>query len=213
MPVGQTGLVLLLRIEMSDLPGSLGQVATAMGKVGADISAIDIVEKGEGRVIDDFMVTLPPGAMPDTLVSACNQVEGVRVLWLSRHTDVWFVENDVQAIERMIAEPGQAAEVLTQDSPSVFHVEWAVLLSLDPPTVIEATPLAPVIAPDVLARLAPHDRPHTAELDDSQLPGWGDTSVALAPVSGGRVLLLGRRGGPAFLGSELRRLEHLAALA
>ncbi|MDN6021167.1 MAG: amino acid-binding protein, partial [Acidipropionibacterium jensenii] len=48
----------MLRVQLPDTPGSLGFVATAMGTVDADISAVEIVEKGPGYAIDDFILTL-----------------------------------------------------------------------------------------------------------------------------------------------------------
>ncbi|HEV2930725.1 MAG TPA: ACT domain-containing protein, partial [Propionibacteriaceae bacterium] len=49
----------MMRVSLPDRPGSLGSVATAMGGVGADINAVEIVEKGDGTVVDDFIVDLP----------------------------------------------------------------------------------------------------------------------------------------------------------
>ena len=46
----------LLRVALPDRPGSLGAVATALGTAGADIQAVEIVEKYEGFAVDDFMV-------------------------------------------------------------------------------------------------------------------------------------------------------------
>ena len=66
--LGETCPVLLVRVQLPDRPGALGTVATAMGRAGADISAMEIVEKGEGCVIDDFMLTIPAGALVDLLV-------------------------------------------------------------------------------------------------------------------------------------------------
>ena len=60
----------LLRVALPDRPGSLGAVASALGDAHADISAVEIVEKGGGRVIDDFMLTLPGDIQPDALVTA-----------------------------------------------------------------------------------------------------------------------------------------------
>ena len=65
--------------ECDDVPGALGKVATTMGTVDADISAVEIVEKGDGYAIDDFILSLPTETMPDTLVSTCDQLEGVKV--------------------------------------------------------------------------------------------------------------------------------------
>ena len=52
--------VFLMRVSLPDRPGSLGAVASAMGSVGGDINAVEIVEKGDGIVVDDFIVDLPP---------------------------------------------------------------------------------------------------------------------------------------------------------
>ncbi|MFZ2748748.1 MAG: ACT domain-containing protein, partial [Propioniciclava sp.] len=61
----------MLRVILPDRPGSLGTVASALGDAQADIASVEIIEKGGGLVIDDFMVGLPDGGRPDTLVSAC----------------------------------------------------------------------------------------------------------------------------------------------
>ena len=74
------GGVLILRIQVPDVPGALGKVATTMGTVDADISAVEIVEKGDGYAIDDFILSLPTETMPDTLVSTCDQLEEAKAL-------------------------------------------------------------------------------------------------------------------------------------
>ena len=67
-------------------PGSLGRLASAIGAAGGDIEAIEIVEKRlDGTAVDDVLLDMVDGAMPDSVVSACNAVEGVRVLWISRY--------------------------------------------------------------------------------------------------------------------------------
>ena len=62
----------LLRIELVDRPGSLGALAVALGSVGADILSLDVVERTSGYAIDDLVIDLPPGAMPDTLITAAE---------------------------------------------------------------------------------------------------------------------------------------------
>mgnify|MGYP001433767005 CR=1 FL=1 len=43
-----------------------------MGAIGADINAVEIVQKNDGYVVDDFMLELPQGTLPDAIVSACT---------------------------------------------------------------------------------------------------------------------------------------------
>ncbi len=62
----------LLRVQLEDRPGSLGSLAVALGSVGADILSLDVVERGAGYAIDDLVVELPPGAMPDMLITAAE---------------------------------------------------------------------------------------------------------------------------------------------
>lgn len=201
----------LMRVSLPDRPGSLGAVASAVGTVGADIRAIEIVGKEHGHAIDDFMLDLPNGAMPDNLVSACTAIEGVRVLWFSRYPEVGGLESDIEALERMQQTPAQAAEILTESAPLVFHCHWALLI--DSGTVAHATAMAPPLTSEGIAAVGPLDTAHSGDLAENWLPGWGETTIALAPVASGRSILLGRQGGPAFLGSELARLRHLASMA
>ena len=60
----------LLRVQLEDRPGSLGSLAIALGTAGADILSLDVVERGSGYAIDDIVVDLPAGAMPDSLITA-----------------------------------------------------------------------------------------------------------------------------------------------
>jgi len=46
--------MLLLRVELPNVPGSLGRLASAIGAAGGDIEAIEIVEKRyDGTAVDD----------------------------------------------------------------------------------------------------------------------------------------------------------------
>jgi len=74
----------LLRVELPDVPGSLGRVATAIGEAGGDIEAIEIVEhSGEGTAVDDVLLETAPGVMPDSLVAkevAHRQLRDLRIV-------------------------------------------------------------------------------------------------------------------------------------
>ena len=62
----------LLRVELPDVPGSLGRVASAIGVAGGDIEAIEIVEKRhDGTAVDDVLLEMHGSSMPDSIVSAC----------------------------------------------------------------------------------------------------------------------------------------------
>ena len=208
-------MVFLMRVRLPDRPGQLGAVASAMGSVGGDINAVEIVEKGPGVVVDDFIVDLPPGRLPETIVTACHRLEGVRVEWISRYPEGGGLQSDLEALERMTADPGRAAETLVSLCPVVFRSHWAVLLQVDSAAaqVEYATTLAPELTPEATERFGPFDRTHRVDLESGWLPGWADSTVVVTPVTRDRVIVIGRLGGPAFLDSEIARLHHLAALA
>jgi hypothetical protein len=214
MPVYEDGGVFLMRVRLPDRPGQLGAVATAMGAVGGDINAVEIVEKGDGVVVDDFIVDLPPGALPENIVTACQSLEGVRVEWISRYPEGGGLQSDLEALERMTADPKHAAETLVSLCPVVFRSHWATLLQVDGDSAqpIYSTTLAPDLTPEVAARFAPFDTTHRADLASGWSPGWGDTTLVVTPLTRDRVIAIGRLGGPAFLESEIARLHHLAAL-
>lgn len=202
----------LIRVSLPDRSGTLGAVASAMGTVGADIHAVEIVAREDGRVVDDFMVKLPAGVMPDHVVSSCTTLADVEVLWCARYPGGAGLESDVEALERMLADPEQAAEIMTEACPGVFHCNWAVLLDVARQAVLHATTLAPDLSPDDLAKLAPLDHCHSLSMPTGWLPEWVETEVAVTPVKAGRAIVLGRHGGPDFMSAELARLRYLATL-
>lgn len=206
--------VLLLRVELPDQPGALGQVATAMGAVGADIFAIEVVERrDDGHVIDDFILQMPPGTLAETIISACAETPDTTVLWLSRHPDEWRLESDIEVINRMARDPDNAARILAADAPTVFRCEWAALINRYDLSVILSTSSAPEFTREQLAALGDVHVATRHHMGAEWMPDWGDLTVASAPAGPLGALLVGREGGPEFLDSELFRLEHLAGAA
>ncbi len=204
----------LLRVTLPDRPGSLGSVATAMGGVGGDINAVEIVEKRDGWVVDDFIVDLPPNQLPETLVTACQNLSDVSVEWISRYPEGGGLQSDLEALERMTAEPEHAAETLVSLCPVVFRSHWAALISIGPngPEPTFSTTLAPDLTPESAGHFAPFDATHRVELPSGWIRGWGETTVVITPVTQNRTIVIGRLGGPAFMDSEIARLHHLAGL-
>jgi hypothetical protein len=208
------GGVFLMRVTLPDRPGSLGAVATAMGGVGGDINAVEIVEKGAGIVVDDFIVDLPPGQLPETIVTACQRLPGVRVEWISRYPEGGGLQSDLEALERMTADPVHAAEILASLCPVVFRSHFAALVSVanGVPKVSYSTTLAPELDANTVENFSPFDRTHRIDLPANWTPGWGETTVVVTPLAQDRVIAIGRLGGPTFMDSEIARLHHLAAL-
>ena len=193
----------LLRVELPDVPGSLGRLASAIGEAGGDIEAIEIVEKRhhDGIAVDDVLLETPPGVMPDSIVSMVNRLDGVRVVWISRYAGGGNLFLDLEAVEELTTEPVEALDRLVDLLPDVFRADWALRIH-------RATGIGPrtSAAPD----LAFFDIERPTHLE---LPG-DDTNLAIGVrIDGNEIVVIGRRGGPAFVDSELARLGHLVSLA
>ncbi len=202
----------LLRVELPDVPGSLGALATAIGSAGGDIEAIEIVERsGDGIALDDVLLELPPSTLPDKIVSACQRLDGVRVKWISRYAAGASLRMDLEAVEALTANPKRAYEELVDVVPATFRGDWAMGLRQgdEGPVLVRATEAAPDL-PDQSDRWLGIERAQRLEA----VPGWNSTVLAAAPLEGsGEIVVFGRRGGPEVLDSELARLGHLAVLA
>jgi hypothetical protein len=195
--------MLLLRVELPNVPGSLGRLATAIGAAGGDIEAIEIVEKRiDGTDVDDVLLDMVDGAMPDSVVSACNAVDGVRVLWISRYLAGGNLFPDLEVVESLTADPSSALDTVISALPVAFRCEWAArVVMTDGEVVVER---------------ASEGAPGSLDLEPGSGLGRqtvGDDLVAVAPLGHARVVVIGRRGGPEFLDSELARLGHLVGLA
>ena len=204
-----------MRVSLPDVPGSLGAVASTMGAVGADILAVEIVEKHDGIAIDDFVVGLPPDRLPDALISACHGLDGVTVEWISRYPEGGGLLSDLETLERMTNDPEHAAETLVSSAPAVFRSQWAVLVDVAADGTAQATyntPMAPDLTSDQLKELAPFEETHRMSLDGEWLPGYDDSVVVISPLGEHRAIVIGRLGGPSYLDSEIARLQHLARL-
>lgn len=204
----------LLRVELPDVPGSLGRVATAIGEAGGDIEAIEIVEhRPDGTAVDDVLLEMAPGMMPDSVVSACNQLDGVHVLWVSRYAAGGNLFLDLEVVETLTANPVTALDELVDLLPVTFRADWGVRLARTDSGVkqVHATSAAPDLGDAQHAWLG-IDRATRLEIDEdwAQLAG---NVLAGAPLGDGEVVVFGRRGGPDILKSEIARLGHLAALA
>jgi len=192
----------LLRVELPDVPGSLGRVATAIGEAGGDIEAIEIVEKRDGTAVDDVLLEMHGTAMPDSIVSACNTLEGVRVMWISRYAAGGNIFLDLEVVEELTADPALALDRVVDLLPVTFRADWALRIHRSK-GVLRRTDAAPEELPFVeIERASRLD----VEGDDVNL-------YAGARIDGNDVVVIGRRGGPEFVESELARLGHLVSLA
>ncbi len=192
----------LLRVELPDVRGSLGRLATAIGEAGGDIEAIEIVEKGDGTAVDDVLLEMHGGAMPDSIVSACNALDGVKVMWISRYAGGGNIFMDLEVVEALTEEPTKALDRVVDLLPVAFRADWAMRVHRSK-GVVRRTDAAPEELPFLEIEKAAR-----VEVDGDEV-----NLYAGARIDGNDVVVICRRGGPEFVESELARLGHLVGLA
>jgi hypothetical protein len=203
----------LLRVSLPDVPGSLGRVASAIGLAGGNIEAIEIVEhRSDGVAVDDVFLSMADGVMPDSVVSACTQLDGVEVIWIQRYGAGGGLFLDLELVEEMTNRRADARNVLVDALPSTFRVDWAARLRPEAGGigVVRRTTAAPESIPAEVTW--PETLTHGMRL---QVPEPWDSVIAAGCPLGhdGDLVVIARRGGPAILDSEIARLSHLCALA
>lgn len=194
----------LLRVELPDVPGSLGRVATAIGEAGGDIEAIEIVEKrhDDGTAVDDVLLEMHGGSLPDSIVSACHGLDGVRVLWINRYAAGGNLFLDLEAVDELTTDPEKALDRVVDLLPDVFRADWAVRVhrahGITRHTSAAPTDLA-FIELDSASRI---------DVDGDEVNLYAGTRI-----DGNELIVIGRRGGPEFVDAELARFGHLVSLA
>jgi hypothetical protein len=209
----------LLRVELVDRPGSLGSLAVALGSTGADILSLDVVERTSGFAVDDIVVDLPPGAMPDTLITAAEALSGVHVVSIRPHTGLLEAHRELELIDHIAAGPDQMGklQVLADEAPRVLRVGWCTVVRLQDHGFerIVGSPGAPETAAESAPWL-PIEHPSALDGSADWVPQvWRDmdTTLAAAPLGDPRcAVMLGRPGGPDFRPSEVARLGYLAGI-
>jgi len=200
---------LVVRVWLPDRPGALGAVASRIGGVGGDVHEIEVVDRGAGRAVDEFLVTVPEAVSDDLLAREIEAVDGVDVEELR---SVEFVERDprIDALEAAVAlnraepGPGLAAE-LTARAQIELRAVWAA--------VVDAEGVEAVVgeAPESAWLRAFGAGAAAGGPGDAGVAADEDGEVAWAAVGEGRVLLAGRGGVP-FRPRERRVLQLLAEL-
>ena len=201
----------LLRVELPDVPGSLGRLASAIGSVGGNIDAIEIVERHSGRAIDDVFLAAEAGVMPDTIVSACTALKDVQVLWISHYGAGSNLTRDLEVVEAMTSDPQAARDTLVDLLPATFVVDWALRVRRagESAKVVHGSAAAPTEIPDDMYWPSDLRRGGRIEVPERM----SEMLIAGCSFEEDELIVIARRGGPEILDSEIARLCHLAALA
>jgi hypothetical protein len=116
---------------MPDRPGALGQVASRIGAVRGDVLAIEILEHGAGRAIDELMVSLPDDNLISLLTAEVDAVDGVSVESI-RVVDQDRTDPSLAALALCAAVAESAADerlnVLAAGVARIMEADWVTVM-------------------------------------------------------------------------------------
>lgn len=208
----------LIRVLLSDTPGSLAVLAEALGVVEANIQSVDVVEHfPNGTVMDDLVITIPRDVMADTIITAAEEVDGVEVDSIRPFSGTVDRRGQIQMLASVAANRNdfkKALEDLVNVIPRTMTSGWAIVIDLKGPiTRIAASQAAPQDDGTVPENIVLSEARLLSNTNEPWVPeNWTllDSSLAIAPIGKhGLALIVGRPGGPDFLASEVKHLGNI----
>src|SRR3979411_2052864 len=90
-----------LRVRLSNRPGALGAVTTAIGRAGGDIGAVDLVHVTRQVSTRDITVSAASSAQSQTIVDAVRRVDGVEVVNVSDRTFLMHLGGKIEVVSKV----------------------------------------------------------------------------------------------------------------
>ena len=130
----------VIRLWLPDRPGTLGRVAAAIGSVGADVTGIEILERGAGMAIDEVTIEVPDTTSVDDVVVALARVDGVAVEDVRRLDDE-RLEHGVMGLSVLadFIESSGDVDVLVAGLRRLLEADWVAVVDRGRSAVIVAS--------------------------------------------------------------------------
>ena len=207
-----------MRVSLPDQPGVLGALAMALGRGGANIVTLDVIERRDGIAVDDLVVEAKDSAS-EALRHAAEIVPSASVEAIRPLDRGPQIHSPMELAATLAeADAGRAIEALVVGIPDAMWISWCVLIRAGaPPETVAASESAPSMK-NVSTPWMPIETPRRFSPSPWMPPAWcmGRMSYEVAAIPFGRAdeaLLVARKFGPRFRTSELRDLAILARIA
>ena len=168
---------ILVRLEIVNKPGMLGRVASAIGRAGGDIGAIDIAGIREGRIVRDVTITAANPEMEHRIVESLKKIAGISVIRVADRTLMAHQGGKIEIRNKLPLK--SRADLSTVYTPGVARVSMTI--HENPDRAYEFT-----IKRNTIAIVT----------DGTAVLGLGDIGPAAAmPVMEGKAMLFKSFGG------------------
>jgi len=216
----------LVRVALADRPGALGAVASRMGAVRGDVVGLEILERAEGRAVDEFVVELTDESHVELLTNEIEEVDGV-VVEAVRPLPGTGRDRRQEAYDGATALLGQTTPdgvlcLLATLARRELEASWAAVVDAGGG---ERAVLCTEGRAPATSWLVAYAAERSRRQSSPALAGPGAVGSPLSPVAPDALeiawaemaswdlLLMVGRPGWRFAGGEQRRLEALARLA
>jgi hypothetical protein len=206
----------VLRVSLPDRPGSLGQLASELGNLPADIVSLRVIDRDSFQAIDEICVEAE-GLSPERLREAAQSVPSVMVETVRRIARVPDPLSALVVADRLARGTGDPVLTLVDGLPDALNAAWALALNVEPDGAMVGAASADAPNPGVM------DTPWLPLARARRLPlgAWAPMNwrmhsfeLAAAPLSSSfEFVIVGRWAGMRFRPSELRQLELLSDMA
>lgn len=100
-PTPNASYSLTLRVKIQNSPGKLGEITTAIGRVGGDIEGIDIVSVGKDFLIRDITVNAASEKHDAEIVKSIEDIDGVEVVQTSDRTFLRHLGGKIETVSKI----------------------------------------------------------------------------------------------------------------
>jgi malate dehydrogenase (oxaloacetate-decarboxylating) len=100
-PTPNASYSVTLRVKILNKPGKLGEITTAIGRVGGDIEAIDIVSVGKDFLIRDITVNASSEKHDEEIVAALTNIDGVEIVHTSDRTFLMHLGGKIEVASKV----------------------------------------------------------------------------------------------------------------
>ena len=208
----------LLRVWLPDRPGALGAVASRIGAVGADVVAVEVVDRGGGLAIDEFEIELTVDRL-ELCLREIHSIDGVDVEEIREvdesRPDVRLAPFDAAVAFVGTRSVGELAAALAEHSRRVIGGDWAAVCDAGDGTVHAAAGSPPPARWLGAYAMGRGRHPGAEGLDAAEVAAVAeaDRELATASVDGTSIVVVVSRVDVELRPRERRVLTGMADLA
>jgi hypothetical protein len=184
-------MMLRLRVEVADRPGSLARLAGVLAAFRGDVTQVTVMHRAEGVAVDDVWMAIASPEPFDEIYAAVSQLPGTRLLGCRAGAAPVEFDAQLDYLAYLFAAPQRGLEAFVDMLPAVVDADWAAVRPTDGAIAYHSE-----VGDGLVAATAP-----------------ADDAVAELPVADGVTVLVGRHQDLPWHPAEVRRMSSVMELA